>query len=276
MDADVVIFGDSTAFLGIDPRLVSQEIGVSSVVLPNTIGSLPVINDLALERYLEHNRTPRLLVFYFAAWNLDYNHNNQRRLYFEGEEMLLRNGTWSEIGDYALHHPTDALAFPLQLNSTLSPGVLKNAIHGDRARDVARTLGHRDYSEPWAPMQKSCLIPETYLKQRTEASIQALIQKYQAKHIDVAVYLAPIPDCRNSRSITQRSFGSLASLPPVTLPAGGFADDGFYGHLRPAEVAVASHLLAQAIVQRTDMAAAFEPRAPRDSAVLTNHPRVQP
>jgi len=37
MNADMVIFGDSSAFLGVDPRLVEQQLHIKSVVLPMAI-----------------------------------------------------------------------------------------------------------------------------------------------------------------------------------------------------------------------------------------------
>ena len=256
LDADVVIFGDSTAFLGIDPRLIRQETGLKTMVMPNTIGSLPVINDLALERYLRQNKTPRLLVFYFTPWNLDYEHHIQKRLNFEGEEMLLRNGTWRDIAGYAVRHPVQLLAFPLQLNSTIGLNNLREALHGSRAADVSQALGHRDYTEPWPPMSAACVIPDHYLDQTGFASLQTLVRKYQARNIQVAVYLAPVPGCRNAARVTQRSFGDLAAAAPVTLPPPDFADDGFFGHLRPQEVPLASHLFAQALVSETKRARA--------------------
>ena len=64
-NADIVIFGDSSAFFGIDPRLVNAQLGVRSVVLPDTVGSIPVTGDKPLQAYLAHNRKPRLIVFYF-------------------------------------------------------------------------------------------------------------------------------------------------------------------------------------------------------------------
>lgn len=259
LDADVVVFGDSTAFLGVDPRLVQREAGVTTVVLPNTLGSLPVINDLALEHYLAHNKKPKLLVLYFDPWNLDYQHNNEKHLYFEGEEMLLRNGSWQAIRNYTAHHLLDVLAFPLQLNSTIGLDNLKQAIHHNRSVDVRATLGHRDYTEPWPALLSSCAIPEKLLNQRSYASVQTLAEKYERQNMRVAIYLAPVPQCTNTSSLTHRSFAELATLPPVTLPASDFASDGFFGHLRPEVVPVASHLFAQALTSRNDMVAALRP-----------------
>src|SRR5579875_2859422 len=99
-DADVVVFGDSSAFLGVDPKLVNAELGVRSVVLPGTVGSLPVIGDAPLRAYLEHHKKPRLIVLYFTIWDLDFSHMAPGRL-FEGEEMMLRHGSAAEMARFA-------------------------------------------------------------------------------------------------------------------------------------------------------------------------------
>ena len=118
-NADVVIFGDSSAFIGIDPRVVNAELSVKTVVIPNTVGSLPVLGDMPLQQYLIHNRRPHLIILYFSPWNLDYNDPNRRDLLFEGEEILFRHGSWREIAQFAKRKPVEALMFPFKVYSTL-------------------------------------------------------------------------------------------------------------------------------------------------------------
>ena len=118
-NADVVIFGDSSAFLGIDPRIVNAQLGIQSVVLPSTVGSLPVIGDGPLREFLAHHRKPKLIVLYFSAWNLDYQHAAKVRL-FEGEEMMMRHASPKDIAHFALQHPLEMAEFPLRLYSSFS------------------------------------------------------------------------------------------------------------------------------------------------------------
>src|ERR1700753_1737258 len=71
-NADVVIFGDSSALFAVNPMQMSKQLGLKVINLPNTIGGLPVVGDMALGRYLAGSRPPKLIVFYFTAWDLDY------------------------------------------------------------------------------------------------------------------------------------------------------------------------------------------------------------
>ena len=246
-DADVVIFGDSSAFLGVDPRIVGQQLGVRSVVLPNTIGSLPVIGDLALRRYLANNRPPKLIVFYFSTWNLDFSRAQDVKL-FEGEEMMLRHSSWLTMKKFGLHHPVDALAFPLRLYSTFGPAVVESFLHRrNRERETAAALGHVDDHDDFPALGAPCDLPERYFEANTETSVQQLLKRFSSPQTHVMVYLAPVPRCRNTDSFVQHAAAHFRVAPPAQLPPDGFVGDGYYAHIEPASVAMSSRLLVEAV-----------------------------
>lgn len=246
-NADVVIFGDSSAFFGIDPRLVNAQLGIKSVVLPDTVGSIPVTGDKPLEAYLEHNRKPKLIVFYFSAWNLDFDHTAYGRL-FEGEEMMLRHMSGREIAAFGLHHPFELLSFPFRLYSTIGPKMVTAALHHvNREQNTKEALGHADYAEPFAPLDHSCQIPGNYLTNTGDESVRALVRRYSSPETRVMVYLAPIPACTNIADLRTSSFGSLNVAQPRLLPPDSFAGDPYYAHILPGSVAAASRLFANAL-----------------------------
>ena len=249
-NADVVIFGDSSAFIGIDPKILNAKFGIRSLVLPDTIGSIPVTGDAPLRSYLAHNRPPRLIVLYFSAWNLDFAHIPKFRL-FEGEEMLLRHGSPREIAQFTLHHPTEMLQFPFRLYSTFGPKMIQAALHGvNREQETADALGHADYNEARPPLTSSCTIPPEYLSQTGTASVAELQRRYNTPETRVMVYLAPIPDCRNSAAAENRSYAAVDSAPPKVLPARFFVGDVYYAHILPGSVPAASDLFAEALARR--------------------------
>lgn len=246
-NADVVIFGDSSAFIGIDPRILNATLGVHSLILPDTVGSIPVTGDAPLRTYLAHNRPPRLIVLYFSPWNLDFSKIPSFRL-FEGEEMLLRHGSRREIVAFTLHHPTEMLQFPFRLYSTFGPKMLHAALHHvNREQDTANALGHADFNEARPPLTASCVIPADYLKDTGSASVQELAQRYRTPATQVMVYLAPVPACNNSAEIGQRSFATLQAAPPKILPPQDFVGDVYYAHIMPDQVPTATALLGQAL-----------------------------
>lgn len=246
----MVIFGDSSAFIGVDPRLVNQKLGLKSLVLPNTVGSLPITGDLALERYLGGNRAPRLLVLYFSAWNLDYNTKENLRP-FEGEEMLFRHSSWPEIAMFAVHHPIETLAFPLRLYSTFGPGILRAMMAGeDRAHSTAQALGHADDPDPFPSISDDCTLPAKLLDRRGTASVEQLAQKYRARHLQVMVYVAPVPACRNVAPLLMRQYPALDAAAPAELPPHAFLADPNFAHIEAAFVPQASDLFTAALAKR--------------------------
>ena len=250
-NADVLIFGDSSAFIGVDPRLLNSRFGIHSLVLPDTIGSIPVTGDAPLRTYLAHNRPPKLLVLYFSTWNLDFAHIAQVRQ-FEGEEMMLRHESSREIIHFTLRHPTEMLEFPFRLYSTFGPKMIAAALHHvNRERDTANSLGHADYNDAvFPPLKAGCTIPSSYLLKRGTESVAELLRRYSTPQTRVAVYLAPVPDCSNSAEAVARSYAGLQAAPPVTLPAEDFVGDVYYAHILPAKVPVATQVFAQWLEDR--------------------------
>ncbi len=258
-NADVVIFGDSSAFIGIDPHRLNAELGVQSVVLPDTVGSLPVTDDGPLKAYLAHNAAPKLLVLYFTAWDLDFTRIATFRR-FEGEEMLLRHGSRGEIARFALRHPTEMLVFPFRLYSTFGPKMIRAALHHvNREQGTAEALGHADYNLGFPPLGPSCTLPAEYRTEAGAASVEALVQRYTTPTTRVLVYLAPLPDCKGSAEVTGRSYAALGAAPPRTLPARFFADDPYYAHILPPHVPDATEVLADALKAQLDLRKANGP-----------------
>jgi hypothetical protein len=248
LDADVVIFGDSSAFLGVDPHIVTAETGLRTVVMPNTVGSLPTTGDMALRRYLEHNRKPRLLVLYFSAWSLDYNDPNYIGLNFEGEEELLRHGSFRDVAQFALHHPIEFLLVPFRAYITLGvQSAIKYFHDPDRLGETAAALGHMDYTLPYPVLTQPCRIPARYLSRVKDDSVRQLVQQYQTLNIPVVVYLAPIPDCAGAAIVTHQSHAGLPATSPAIEPASWFASDTYLAHIRPEHVKENSHFFAEAL-----------------------------
>ncbi len=247
-DADIVIFGDSSAFIGIDPRILNAQLGLKTILLPNTIGSLPITGEIPLDRYLQHHARPRLLVLYFSPWNLDYTRAKEVFL-FEGEEMIFRNGTWEECAAFAVRHPFETMVFPFRLYNTYAAGIFRTLRHpSSPAPTLAGASGHMDDTDPFPKLQASCKIPEAFLKQRGVSSIEALAAKYSGT-VPVMLYLAPVPGCHGATAVTHWSFPLHAAAPEVLAP-GEVVGDRWFAHVKPAFVPVSSHLLAQAIGQR--------------------------
>lgn len=249
VDADVLVFGDSSAFLGIDPRVVNAELKSRVAVLPDTIGSLEVTGDLALRRYLQHNRRPRLLVLYLSPWNLNYD-SQKAEFLLEGEEEILRYGSWRDIVRAFARHPLPFLAFPFEALEPLGIKHIREALRhegAERGKQTARAFGHWDYILPYPPLGNDCRLRDQYTRPMAHDTVRVMKERYQAAGMQVLVYLAPIPNCSNAGPVVAADYSDVNAAAPIVVPPGWFADDSFTAHIRPEHVRQSSELFARSL-----------------------------
>ena len=245
-NADIVIFGDSSALYGIDPLQMSSELGIKVINLPNTLGSLNVTADLSLRRYLQTNRPPRLVIFYTAPYNLDYLDKKDLSHAFEGEEMLLRHGSWTQIAAFGREHPAELLLAPFRFyESNPKPAIIAALEHEHRSAGIAARRGHSDANGE--PLSASCKLTPSLAKPVPMTSVESLLQTYQTDKTATMAYVAPIPLCSNESDLLQRSYSEIGAHPPVVLAPRLFRRDQYFVHMMPPGVPIATELLVQSI-----------------------------
>jgi hypothetical protein len=246
-NADVVLFGDSTLLHGVDPSRMSEELGLKAINLPNTGATLRVMDDLSLRRYLEVNRAPRLIVFYFAPWDMDYMHTELPIGTYEGREVLAHQGTAAEIFAYVRRHPLDSLQFPFQFylaNSSLMT-ILKRP-YAYAGVEVARTQGH--LSNPASnELSAGCEFWAPSVKDLRFDSVKSLGAKYGSPQTQILYFIAPVPGCRNAAAVVNRLYSELPATPPRELATGMFRGSAMYLHPSAAAVPVVTDQLVEAV-----------------------------
>jgi hypothetical protein len=250
-DADIVIFGDSTAAVGIDPRQMSADLGLKVLNLPNTGASLHVVGDMNLQRYLQTNRPPRLIVFYFAPWNLNYSHERPGARVYEGEEMLARHGSFRKIAAFVAENPIDSIQFPFRFYSANPPNAIRNLFRHEHPTEEVRTaMGHADPLSRRPPLGAPCVFPKDLLVEHPDTTARELIRTYQTPQTQVLFYVAPMPACDNVNILTSRHYDDLAAAPARQLPVAAFKMDFAYAHLLAAAVPEATLNLTIAVRSR--------------------------
>lgn len=103
---DVVVYGDSSAITGIDPKVVQQETGLRTCNIAQTKAALVVLGTSALDRFLENNPRPRFLVLQFTGADF-YRPGSwdDTTSYMEGVVTLLRFYPKRQFLVALLHHP---------------------------------------------------------------------------------------------------------------------------------------------------------------------------
>jgi len=248
-NADVVIFGDSTAKVGIDPSQMEAVLGEKVLDLPNNFGAVLVLNDLSLRLYMEHNKPPKLIVFYFPPWNLDYGHDDLSiDPIYDGMEMLFRHGTSREIFTFFEGHPFESIQFPWMFyKENISANLFKRENFRKEAQQVAMTNGHADYIGATLRYNSLCTIPPRLIGRIKYDWVRGLAEKYSTPETKVMVYLAPIPACRNAQAVVDRTQKVTELQPSKIMPANLFMDDKYYVHLDASGVREATEQLIEAV-----------------------------
>ena len=246
-NADVVVFGDSTALHGIDPSQMSRELGMKAINLPNTGATLRVMDDLSLRRYLKSNRPPQLIVLYFAPWDMDYMRTELPIGTYEGREVLAHQGTGAEIFAYAWSHPSESLEFPFQFylaNSSWRAVVERPYRYA--GAEVARTRGH--LSNPAStPLGTQCEFWPALTHDLRFDSVKALGAKYGTAGTKILYFVAPIPGCRNAPAVEGQPYNSLPAASPRELPLSMFSGSVMYLHPTPEAVPAVTEQLVDAV-----------------------------
>ena len=246
-NADVVIFGDSTALLGINPRQMSDALGVKVLNLVNTQPSLVVNDDMSLRHYLKSNRPPRLIVFYFAPWDFDYGHVDfNARPTYEGEELLLRHGDSAETLAFVQKHPQEVILFPLKFYGTFWKFTIHHVPMPNQQDQLTTTRGHIDNTDPTI-MQAPCEFPQYLIDNVQFSWVHDLGERYKAQGTQVMFYVAPVPSCINVGDVIARPYDQLPATPPKQLPPDTFMNDVRFIHPRAFAVPGLTQNLVDAV-----------------------------
>lgn len=250
VDADVVIYGDSSALYGIDPVRMSHELGLKVFNIPNVFPSLIVTGDLGLRRYLQSNKPPRLIVIYTTAWNLDFSHAGVDAAY-EGDEMLLRHGSAGELARFYGPHLTELLRFPFLFylfNSSLKWSTISGGAVLPPATES--TLGHR-IMQLTRPLPDACMLSPAHAQGGFPIQTgHQLVPQYSSPQTSVMVYVAPMPACSNVPDLARERYAELPAAPPLLLPPSVFVDDDSNAHPLDKKVSLVTDLLVAAIRAR--------------------------
>jgi len=246
-NADVVIFGDSSATAGIDPSRISAALGERVLLLPSNLTELVAVDDFPLRRYIAADTPPRVIVFYFSPWDFNYDHDFDKHPMYDGVETVVRHGDAREIAAFVVAHPLYVIQFPLMFyQSTMNEGLTPPTKLRRQAQQLVATNGHTEFSGRLIN-GSSCTIPANFLDQIRFDSVRRISEKYRSSRTKILYFAAPIPGCTNAQKIVDRSSAVIPALPPEIMTPSVFVDDSYYAHLGAAGVPQATKNLTDAV-----------------------------
>jgi hypothetical protein len=259
-DCDVLIFGDSTAMTGINPDLVERNTGFKTCNISVTNSVLAVTHNLTLNRYLQQNARPRVLLIQLSPDGFQPESNSWRQtVYAEGLVELLRHGSPSEVRRVLWTHPQESIAFAGYTAGFSAYSVLKDLwFHATHLRPDEDTITiHNGFFTPPAPPSTTCEPGATFSNPQAGGNFpRSLVDEFRGEYSNrtgiVLVNVAPIPSCDANLAAFSSELKGVTSNALTPLPVGLFNDPRHY-------TAVGSAIVSRLVAQELNAVAQSNP-----------------
>lgn len=221
-DCDVVIDGDSTALVGVLPRIIEQRTGLKTCNIAEVAGIKLVNGMMVLDDYLAHNRRPQYLVFVFAPENLTHPSRWAFVSDFEGWFYRIRFHRDAAFWRRLTQDPNGTLA-----NAELA---FRDGIEFLPKRPLPPALAHeRDLngghvSEPGAPLTRCS--GDTIYRTPDPAWLSSLRRTYGVGGTHVLIDAMPMPPCDEGLPFYRTHLAGLIDNAVDTLPIGDYNSSG--------------------------------------------------
>jgi hypothetical protein len=241
-NCQVLVYGDSSAMVGVDPSVIRARTGLSTCNIAEFQPMTMLNGTMLLDTYLEHNAPPRFLVFLFAPEDLDPQSQRFNGPFEAIVYRMRRPHRLSSLADLALHHPNELMAWVEQgLRFTLVNLFSKSA-SPEIQHLRERTHGQLPMS---SPSRTAC---DSLVRNAPpdKAWVAGLRSKYAEGGTTVLVDATPLATCDPSLSFFKQQLPGVIDNRMETLPVSAYVVDGRL-HVNAGGAALLSNMLADQI-----------------------------
>ncbi len=222
-DCDIVVYGDSTSLVGIEPSLIEQRTGLKTCNLAEVAGVQVINGLLVLDTYLQNNRPPKFIVFNYAPENLTPATQWKEVSTFEGVFFALKYRPDAAFWRAALHNPNELmddaeLGFRTGVEWLVQPKLPASVLQ-------VRDTSHGRVPEPAQPLT-NC--PAIVAERAPDVAWLASLRQHYATHgTRVLIDVTPMPPCDPGLAFYQQRI-TPASIDNAiaTLPLSMYTDSG--------------------------------------------------
>ncbi|MGI8771107.1 MAG: hypothetical protein ACR2JE_06705 [Acidobacteriaceae bacterium] len=250
-NCEVVIVGDSSGMIGVDPHVVEARTGWKTCNLAVPYMVTAVAGTSILDHYLAENPPPRFIVFHFSSTHLRAPALDEENGVIDAWLAADERFTPLQATSLFLRHPKDSLYFAAELwrqflstNQMLRPDWSGQTY----ARDVAAQRAHHGWmAQPGTAWDVVCgWQPPSVEVDR--GYLDRLIARYSKPGTQVVIWENPSRACDTHIEQYRADDRALGLPPPQVYPIGEFAD-AF--HLNTVGAARNSEALAVAMLERS-------------------------
>jgi hypothetical protein len=242
---DILIYGDSTALVGIDPAILEQRTGLSACNI-SEYGALTLVNHMQLvDDFLAHNPRPRFILFMFTPDRL-----NQPRGWgintptLEAISYLIRRQPPARAALMLASHPVESITW-----SETGMRLTLSHLHARPFPEATRHI-REDYAGRFPipeSTRQACDDPTGYRVPPDPTWISDLRARYGQDGTRVLVDATPTAPCDPDLPYFQQQLNSLIDNAPYpTIPIDAFSTDGHL-HVNHRGIAILSNMVADQI-----------------------------
>ena len=224
---DVVVSGDSTSMMGLDPRIIENETHLSVCNVGATMPMIELLGLAPLDEYLSRNPKPKYLLLQFHVENLrELPNPNLKFESVEGFVPLIRySGLLTAIRVMAKH--PDAFIGMMHYAYVVSIHNVRVRSIKNRVPIVTKELGAYSVM-PFQPLQECPKVEYAPVQPEAGAWIQSLRKRYADKADYVIVNVAPTSPCNSQFSQWRNSLDGQIDNQLTIYPLNLFVDDYFH------------------------------------------------
>ena len=250
MDCQIVIYGDSTAMVGLSPALIRQRTGLSTCNIAETEGMTMLNDTMVLDQYLQHNARPRFIVFMYSPEGMDP--QSQRKspevTTFEAVTYRFRQPDKLKAFLTLMRYPEDVFTWAEHGMRMSLNGIFMQPLPPETRLLRAKTLGQTSFQG--APLQ-SCF----YWSRATppdRAWVQSLRARYGRGGTTVLVDSMLLPECDGDLGYFRGKLAGVIDNRIDVLPVEDYYSGG--RHVNPAGTIPLSNMVADQILSRLSAA----------------------
>jgi hypothetical protein len=249
INADVLLVGDSALLNGVDPAVITADTHLTSYNLGMPVSAFMYDPYVLLDTYLMQNTKPKLILLYVSPV-ASPSHPDPYFSCYDAGIMFLRYGGYRQSLKFFAALPSRFLSFAFTVYDFL-------IWHFDRtgqyfADQSASLIAERGYSPNRGPADDhltlaTCKSADSSTGPLDSVFYQQFRERYEARGIPVAIYLAPFADCDSRFDYYAEHAKGLTDNEVGHLPYSLFAHDAVREHLLDSGAAVNSHIVARFI-----------------------------
>jgi hypothetical protein len=244
---DVVIFGDSTAQVGLDPLQITKMTHLTTCNIAVNFPTIAVLGSDPLERFLSANRHPSLLVLSFAPGDFVPTSPNQTGLAWDGMILAIRLDEWRAVARAIVQNPDRIFAVINYAYLGGSLSLLKSIMHHHGLEPSPEGEGTH-YTIPTGPL-KSCVPTRAVHFLPDVAYIASLRTRFASRADHLIIDVSPTSPCIDMFPKWLAALDHITDNDLPAYPFNLFADD--YYHLTAAGAVQYSEEVATQILKTT-------------------------